>query len=180
MIMKKLNLRIIFVCVILAGLVSIIWSCGGDGDDDDDPISSIYGTYALESFNVIYSNGFVLAPGNVDEFSGTMYIYPSNFIYQIICMRIGQDGGCVEADATLAGDHFVDQISNCHFNLPYSFDGSKLTTRFPMWTCGANFTETDVWRKVSDATPASVTEENHDDYKHGIGAIIGELNTPSQ
>ncbi len=155
--MKRIS-KYLFILQILT--LFSLFGCAADltpneEEDDSDSsgsitLSTLVGTYSLDSFTVTRDDGTVFSDDDYSSVSGSFVISQSGVCTQTITV----DGNeatvlftvSVKNNYTLS---VVPQSGDCNYDLLFSYSGNTLTTTFSSGTCGANFKEVDVWKKVS-------------------------------
>ena len=145
------NLR--YFCLLAAitlGLMAIVATGGGGGGGGGDnlTLADLVGTYNLSGFTVTFSDGTVITQDDVNSYSGTMTIESDGNATQEI--YVNGYGGIIYAEI-LSVDNDSIRVSSggCTYDLRIELSGNVLTTTAPMGTCGNDFSEVDVWTKIS-------------------------------
>ena len=172
-----------YVClmgVISLGLMSIISTGGGGGHDSHrTTIGDLVGAYDLSAFTIVYDSGLIITQKDVDSFSGTMVVLANGKISQTLVVNgvVGYGQGTI---LSVGRDTIRIYTPGCTYDLYYKLEGNILTTTAPSGTCGSNFREVDVWRKISNSASLAnaaypVPEETQELEKTIIGGTLGRI-----
>ena len=135
---------------------------------------ALVGSYQLIDFTIKFEDATTIRSKDVESFSGTMNITSNNSGTQNVCVKLkGMANNCVKAVGWIEGEFFVGEFDSCEYKAPFTFKDGILTSTFPMGTCGANFSETDVWEKISSS--ASAIENAIENEQSAIGAVFGTI-----
>ena len=136
-------------------LLVFLFACGGGGGGGSStPVvpSSYVGTWHLTAFTVTYANGTVITQSSplITSYSGTMTITSSGNASQSVSVN-GISGTVSATIESINGNtcNFVSTKNGCTGTVTGILNGTTLTTNFALGTCGANYSEIDVWTKVS-------------------------------
>ncbi len=135
------------------------------------------GAYELVSFTVRFDTGVTLTQDNVRTWAGTFSITPTGNFTQ----RITLNGQTTVATGTIVVQSntsftFLNEQAACNSTVSFSLNANTLTTVLPSGTCGANFSETDVWRRVPAGAAASAFAVGPATDVVGVaGLLAGEL-----
>ena len=140
-------------------------------------LKDLIGTYALKDFNVVFDDGTVITRKDFFSFSGTMHITASGYMYQLIELN----GIELEVGATILdvkSNYIRVSSAGCTFDLGIDLSGNILTTYSPSGTCGSNYSEIDVWEKISGSSSLvyrnSLSREIYDENVFSIaGGSVG-------
>jgi hypothetical protein len=105
----------------------------------------------MVDFTIQWSDGTVATSEVAESFSGTMVIYPDNYLRQTLCIKLpGYDNRCSQGGGWIEGANIISNYNGCEIEIPFTYENYIFTTTIPMGECGTNYSETDVWVKVSD------------------------------
>jgi hypothetical protein len=148
----KMEFMVLCAVILSFSIIGCDSGGGGGGDTSDNvTLSTIVGTYTLKSFKVTFSDGTTVTPDDVSTFSGTMLITDNSQVSQTVEVN----GTVVNSSATILqvlNNTLRCTSEGCEFNLGIEIIGNILTTTFLEGTCGAAYTEIDVWEKQTSAS----------------------------
>lgn len=150
--------------VVALGLMTIVATGGGGGGGGGAPpasqitLADLVGTYRLTAFTVTYDVGITITQDNVSSYSGTMLITSEGYVSQTL--ELNGVVATLEATILSVGPESVRVFTpECTYDLLYERSGNIFTTTFPSGTCGANYSEVDVWEKTSSSAALSKADE---------------------
>ena len=123
-------------------------------ESSEDPgnivFSDLVGYYELNSFEIKYDNGYTVTQEDVSVYSGYMKIYSSGYSVQHFEIEgniVGGTGNFKLVDS----DTLEISGSGIEYELSFEFDGEYLTTFLESGAIGQNYSEKDLWRKLSSS-----------------------------
>lgn len=121
-----------------------------EDQDTDITIDSLVGTYRLSAFTIRYSSGLVVTQDDVAAYSGAMTISSDGNMKQDF--NIGGNFILAEGDIEVVDNNTLKIFDSggCVAYADLELNGNFLTTTLEN-SCGTDFSETDVWEKVSSS-----------------------------
>lgn len=117
------------------------------------PTSPLAGTYTLTGFTVTFPDGTTLAETDVTSYSGSMTVtIQGNQGHMTQTIEV--NGIVVNAEGTILSigtDTIQVSSGGCTYDVGYSLNDNILTTTLPKGTCGMDYSEVDVWEKISSS-----------------------------
>jgi hypothetical protein len=164
-------------------------SGGGNGNNNDVNVNQLVGTYSLVEFTIEFDNGITMTQNSVSSFSGTMTITTNGNMTQSVSVN-GNEVSVSGTYSIISNSILRLTFSGCTYDLGYSFNNNILTTLLESGTCGANFSESDVWQKTSSLVSinASLANEkfiqrnmniNNIGHVKTVGGLIAQYITPN-
>lgn len=150
------------VGVIALGLMTVVATGGGGGGAPPSPpettLDDLVGTYTLTAFTVTFDDGPTITQDDVNSYSGTMLIRSDGYSSQTV--EINGFEVTIEGIILSVGtDTLRISSAGCTYDLGYELDGNIFTTTSASGTCGANYSEVEVWEKTSSSTAISKVDE---------------------
>lgn len=139
--------------VLLLALSLVQCGGGGGGTSVTLPATNLKGTYHLESFEVIYQDGFMFDQADFPHWSGvmkvsansvtTMYDFDGDISNDTDLYTIQYDDQEHDSGVITFGDGSSSDFGCEGYKVEVFFDGFEAPH--------GNYIETDVWKKVSDS-----------------------------
>ena len=114
-------------------------------------LTDLLGVYVLRDFFVIFDDGTSFTPKDVFSFSGTLEITNIGNVYQVVEVN-GFEAVTNTTILDVKNNYIRVFSAGCTYDVGLNVSGNILTTYFPMGTCGSDYSETDVWEKISTSS----------------------------
>jgi hypothetical protein len=150
--MKKRMISPLLLLFLFATMIGCSKGSGSGGVAALPP-GALVGTYDLIGFEVIFDDGTIFTPNDVQTYSGLMVIYSNGTMTQSI--QVDGQGFFITATWEVVGSCIlVEQIDppiSCgQYCVDFTFADPYLTTVFDH-ECGFDFVETDYWVRIGSA-----------------------------